>query len=181
MNKTIFKIFWLFFCVLVGNTACATSSSGDDQLSQLIRKVQQSSSMQEQDDRSSQARATWQVKCWVRVFEDTKICVIQKEHLTIMRINNNYSVNVGSKHLNGSFSSLRIDDNKVIKAKEGLYRNGMPIIEQMKRGYYLFSRYQIQDKGTTLENKVSLMGFTDAYNDMQIRYRKLDTISYTQR
>ena len=183
MNKTIFKILGVFFGVLVGNTACATTNSMDDQLSQLIRKVQEPSSSREQMDRVNGqiARASWQVRCWVRIFEDSKICVIQKEHLTIMRLNNTYSVSIGNQHLKGSFSSLRIDGNKVVKAQEGLYRDATPIIDQMKRGYYLFTRYHTQDKANTIENKISLMGLTDAYNDMQIRYRKLDAISYTQR
>jgi hypothetical protein len=183
MLKNISKICGVLLVLLGINTSHATPATIDDQLSSLIRNVEYQSNSKEQVDRlnSQVARASWRLKCWVRVFEDTKICVMQKNHLTVMRLNDSYSLSVGGKHQKNSMTSIRIDEGSIVQAREGLYRDALPVIEQMKRGYYIFSRYKGQEKDIDVENKVSLMGFTDAFNDMQLQYRKLEEGSYAQK
>lgn len=168
--------------ILAGlNTSQAATNPVDDQLNQLIQKVESQSNKDQIDRLNSQvARASWRIKCWVRVFEDTKICVMQKNYLTIMRLNDTYSVSIGGKHQKNSMTKIRIDEGEVIGAREGLYRDAMPVIDQMKRGYHLFTRYTSQDKGTNVESKVSLMGFTEAFNDMQMQYRKINATQSAQ-
>ncbi len=180
MLKNISKICGVLL-ILCGANMAQAASTIDDQLNHLIRKVESQSQKDQADRLNSQvARASWRIKCWVRVFEDTKICVMQKNDLTVMRLNDTYSVSIGGKHQKNSMTQIRIDKGEVIEAREGLYRDAMPVIDQLKRGYNVFSRYKLQDKGSNVDRKVSLMGFTDAFNDMQLQYRKLESGSSAQ-
>lgn len=175
MFNNIFKICGIFLIFLGINAAQASVSTIDDQLTDLISRVEYPARSKEEVDRlnSQVARASWRIKCWVRVFEDTKVCVMQKSHLTVMRLEDSYSVSIGTQHQKNSSTTIRIDQGQLIQAREGLYREALPVIEQMKRGYYLFSCYKMSEKGNLIENKISLLGFTEAFNDMQQQYRKL--------
>jgi invasion protein IalB len=177
MFNNFFKICGIFLILLGINSAHAGVSTIDDQLTALISRVEHPIQRKEQADRlnSQVARASWRIKCWVRVFEDTKVCVIQKNQLTVIRLEDSYSVSIGSQHQKNSMTTIRIDQADALQAREGLYREALPVIEQMKRGYYLFSRYKMSDQGNLIETKISLMGFTDAFNDMQLQYRRLET------
>ena len=180
MLKNISKMCGVLL-ILLGTNMSQAASVVDDQLNNLIRNVESQSQKEQADRLNSQvARASWRIKCWVRVFEDTKICVMQKNDLTIMRLNDTYSVSIGGKHQKNTMTQIRIDTGEVMEAREGLYRDAMPVIDQMKRGYNLFSRYKSQDKGSNVDRKVSLMGFTDAFNDMQLQYRRLDSSASAQ-
>ena len=68
--------------------------------------------------------------------------------------------------------ALYVDNNEILQAREGLFRNGDELIKQFKRGNYAFTRFQ-NNKKQLVENKISLNGFTDAFNDMEAQFSNL--------
>ena len=174
LNSTsiLLLVFW-------GNISHAeTKSVVNDQLSSLIQKVQYESNNKEIVDSLDKqlARASWKIQCWTKKFEvleDNKICMMRKDDLIVMHFNDDYILSVGIKHQQNSTTDIRIDNNSVIQANEGLYRDAIPVINQMKKGISLFSKHQVQDKSKSTERTISLIGFTDAFNDMELQYKQL--------
>lgn len=151
----------------------------NDQLSSLIQKVQYESKSNKDIVESLDkqlARASWKIQCWTKKFEvleDNKICMMRKDDLIVMHFNDDYILSVGIKHQQNSITDIRIDNNSVIKVNEGLYRDATPVINQMKKGISLLAKHQTQDKSKNTERTISLIGFTDAFNDMELQYKQL--------
>ncbi|WP_111860460.1 hypothetical protein [Acinetobacter sp. CFCC 10889] len=152
----------------------ACSAQADDQLSTLITKV---GSQSKTDTISAMenkllGRASWKIKCQYKAFDDMKACVMSKGPISILHLNNQYIVNIGEKHEKNSQAYIRIDQADTLQEREGLFRNGNSLIGQMKRGNFAFTRFQ-QSKNQQIENKISLTGFTDAFNDMEAQFARL--------
>ena len=83
-----------------------------------------------------------------------------------------YIVNIGEKNLKDNPAYVYVDNNEILQEREGLFRNGDELIKQFKRGNYAFTRFQ-NNKKQLVENKISLNGFTDAFNDMEVQFSNL--------
>lgn len=160
--------------LLVLSVSVMGSVQADDQLSTLITKV---SSQSKVDSISAMennllGRASWKIKCQYKAFDDMKACVMSKGPISILRLNSQYIVSIGEKHEKNSSAYIRVDQGDALQEREGLFRNGSALVGQMKRGNFAFTRFQ-QAKNKQIENKVSLIGFTDAFNDMEAQFAKL--------
>lgn len=145
-----------------------------DQLSSLITKVNNQSKSDEISAGESRllGRASWKIKCQYKAFDDMKACVMSKGPISVLHLNNQYIVNIGEKHEKNSQAYIRIDQGDTLQEREGFFRNGSSLIGQMKRGNFAFTRFK-QSKNQQIEHKISLNGFTDAFNDMEAQFAKL--------
>ena len=106
---------------------------------------------------------------------------MRKNHITVMRMNDNYSLSVGIKHEKNSITLLKVDNNSIWQAREGLYRDAQTIIDQFKRGFEVKTEFNAFNTAKPVVNEVSLIGFSDAFNDMQQQYSKLDHLDAQRR
>ena len=169
MHKKLF----LFFFILMSSSVNTTYA--EDKISSLILKVSSKSNNNEEIDLLENkllGRASWKIKCQYKVFEDIKACVMSKGPISVLRVNQQYIVNIGEKHLKDNLAFIHVDQQEILKEREGLFRNGSELIKQFKRGNFAFTRFQ-NNKKQVIENKVSLDGFTDAFNDMEAQFSKL--------
>ena len=126
-----------------------------------------------QSDTALLNRLSWQVKCWQHLEEHSKICMIRKDKVAVLRIDNAYSVSVGEAHQKGSSTEYNIDQKKAEWAYQGLYRDAEQIIEQMKKGKVMQIRYLPQNMSQTVEKSISLMGFSAALDEAEQKFAKL--------
>lgn len=167
MGLFILVIFPVF---MTGNLYAA-----DDQLSSLITRVNtqaKNSDVISPMENKLLGRASWKIKCQYKAFDDMKACVMSKGPISILHMNNQYIVNIGDKHEKNTMAFIRVDQGDSLQEREGLFRNGTNIIGQLKRGNYAYTRFQ-RNKGQAIENKISLIGFTDAFNDMDAQFARL--------
>ena len=162
----------LFFLtpIFISNTYAS-----EDRLSTLILKINTKLSNNGEIDLLENkliGRASWRIKCQYKVFEDIKACVMSKGPISILNINNKYVVNVGENHLKDNPAFIHIDNKDILQEREGLFRNGSELIKQLKRGNYAYTRFQ-NNKKQLIENKIPLVGFTDAFNDMEAQFLNL--------
>lgn len=170
MRKKIFLSFLLLNSIIANNTHAA-----DDRISNLILKVNAKANNNADIDLIENkllGRASWKIKCQYKVFEDVKACVMNKGPISILHVNHQYIVNIGEKNLKDNPAYVYVDNNEILQEREGLFRNGDELIKQFKRGNYAFTRFQ-NNKKQLIENKISLNGFTDAFNDMEAQFLNL--------
>lgn len=160
--------------LLVLSISAMNSVQADDQLSSLITKVSNQSKIDTISAMENRllGRASWKIKCQYKAFDDMKACVMSKGPISILRLNNQYIINIGEKHQKNSEAYIRVDQSDTLQEREGLFRNASSLVGQMKRGNFAFTRfYQVKNK--PIEHKISLIGFTDALNDMEAQFAKL--------
>ncbi|KAB1851415.1 hypothetical protein F4W09_16405 [Acinetobacter tandoii] len=163
----------MFF--IISSIIASNTNASEDQISNLILKVNaKSSNYVEMDliENKLLGRASWKIKCQYKVFEDMKACVMSKGPISILHVNYQYIVNIGEKHLKDNPVFIHVDNKGILQEREGLFRNGSELIKQFKSGNYAFTRFQ-NNKKQLIENKISLDGFTDAFNDMEDQFSKL--------
>ncbi|WP_162898207.1 hypothetical protein [Acinetobacter sp. WCHAc010034] len=181
-NTSIF--FWAVLGLTLSSAVGAASISvKNDRLGYLIQRVdyQRIDDSIEKSENQLLGRASWNIQCWVKAGEDTKICTMRKNHITVMRMNDHYSLSVGMKPAKNSITVLTVDDNSALQAREGLYRDAQPIIDQFKRGAQVKTEFKASNTAKTVMNEISLVGFTDAFNDMQQQYSRLDSFDPLRR
>lgn len=164
----------LLLCTLLG-TALPTFAMKEDQINLLIKKVTNERQMDSSSDNIENqmiGRASWSIKCEYRVFDDIKACIMTKGPVSVARLNNKYIVYVGENHAKSSTAQIRIDNNLMYQGPEGFFRTGNMLIDEFKKGYYVYTRYVPKGKGN-VENKLSLVGFTFAFNDMESRFNRI--------
>ena len=178
---------FIFFGVVLGLTVSSTVGAAaislkSDPLGYLIQHVdyQREEPVEKLENRLI-GRASWHIQCWVKESEDTKICTMRKNHITVMRMNNHYSLSVGLKIAKNSTTLLKVDDNHALQAREGLYRDAQPIIDQFKRGIDVKTEFKPPYAVKVVTSETSLVGFTDAFNDMQQQYGRLDSLESQRR
>lgn len=167
----------LGFLLLNGCTSIAHAQ--DDKISQLIQRVEyqktkDNKTLDQLEDKML-GRASWNIECRYQVFDDVKACMMQKGAITVMHLNNSYVVNVGERVQSGTQVSIYVDKNTIQRADDGLFRDSSRLIEQFKKGSHAFIRYQAEGNSRNTEAKISLLGFTDAFNDMEKRFKLLNS------
>lgn len=174
-----------YFGVLLFSYCCTATFAATMQKDSLNDLIEQFTSPQTSDvnigiNRAMVGRASWHIQCEFQAQDKSKVCFMQKHHITVMRLNDDYSINIGSNHLKNSISSLRVDQNNVVQAREGLYRDAGSIIEQFRTGSVVKTRFQSDINHATQYHEQSLLGFADAFEDMQVQYQSLNdsTIQY---
>ena len=156
--------------------AANKSYYSDDRLADLIRVVEYSKNHEEisQLENRIVARSSWNVRCWIKVFDQAKICTLQKDNITVIRLNHDYSVVIGNQPSKSPKTALRVDQHPVIYTQDGSFRNALQLIEQFKRGYYVYTRFQQTHQFEDIDQQVSLMGFQDAFRQMEKQFAQLE-------
>ncbi|GAA5185432.1 hypothetical protein GCM10023345_18710 [Acinetobacter kookii] len=183
LNNT-YILFGAVLGLTIANAAgAATISMKNDRLGYLIQQVdyQHINDSLEKSENRLLGRASWDIQCWVKSSENTKICTMRKNHITVMRMNDSYSLSVGINHAKNSITLLKVDNNSVLQAREGLYRDAQAIIDQFKRGFEVKTEFNVSHNAKPVVNEVSLIGFSDAFNDMQQQYSKLNHLDLQRR
>lgn len=183
--RKITYVFTGMFSVLVLNGCASVAHAQADKISELIQRVEyqnkNESKKLDQLENKMLGRATWTIECRYQVFDDVKACMMQKGDITVMHLNNRYVINVGERVRTDSQVSMYIDKNSIQRADDGLFRDANRLIDQFKKGSYAFIRYQKEDSSRNTEAKISLLGFTDAFNDMENRFKKLNVTNSSSR
>lgn len=146
-----------------------------DALSSLILRVSTQSQNNEAAlplENKLLGRVSWEIKCQYNAVDDVKACAMSKGPISVLHLNNQYIISVGKNHKKESTSVIRVDKNIDFQEREGLFRNADTLIDQFKRGGYVYTRFQ-PNQGVAIESKISLLGFTDAFNDMEAKFLKL--------
>ena len=167
-----------YFGVLLFSYCCTATFAATMQKDSLHDLIEQFTSPQTTDvnigiHRAMVGRASWHIQCEFQAQDKTKVCLMQKHHITVMRLNDDYSIYVSANHLKNSISALRVDQNNVVQAREGLYRDAGRIIEQFRTGLVVKTRFQSENHAAQY-HELSLLGFADAFEDMQVQYQSLN-------
>lgn len=187
-GKEMHKFAYLFSSVLgvvLLNGCAGVAHAQDDKISQLIQRVEyqkknDTKNLDQLEDKML-GRASWSIECRYQVFDDVKACMMQKGAITVMHLNNSYVVSVGERVQVDSQVAIYVDKNSIQKADDGLFRDASRLIDQFKKGTYAFIRYQSEGNSRNTEAKISLLGFTDAFNDMEKRFKQLNSTSSSSR
>ncbi len=117
----------------------------------------------------------WNITCKRDRFDGTKMCLMLKrnEDVSVMIMNGKYHVFVGRDHYPQTQSAIKIDNNATFYGYEGLFKNSLTIIEQMKKGKVVYSRYKEWPYDYNKDSEMSLLGFTRKFNEMKARYGEL--------
>lgn len=171
--------------ILLLNGCTSIAHAQDDRILQLIQRVEyqkkkDNKNLDQLEDKML-GRASWKIECRYQLFDDIKACMMQKGEITVMRLNNSYVVNVGEQVVPDSQVAIYVDKNAIQKADDGLFRHANRLLEQFKRGNYALIKYQMIGNQNHSEAKISLLGFTDAFNDMEKRFKQLNSSNTTAR
>lgn len=117
----------------------------------------------------------WNVDCRRDRFNETKKCTLSKYSgdLLIMNINGSYYIYVGSNHYPRSQSALKIDNNPTMYGYEGVIKNPIKVIEQLKSGKVAYTRYSKWPYESNLDGEVDLSGFSEKFEEMLKLYKQL--------
>ncbi|OTG82772.1 hypothetical protein B9T33_04790 [Acinetobacter sp. ANC 5054] len=142
-NNFALRCLGLFLIFSVSSPSFAASIKKDP-LNNLIEQIstQASYSVNKTLNRSLLGRASWYIQCEFQAQENSKMCLMQKNQITVILLNDDYSINVGSDHVKNSISVLRVDQNHVLQTREGLYRDARNIIDQFRNGLIVKTRYE---------------------------------------
>lgn len=120
---------------------------------------------------------SWRVVCYRDHITDIKHCIINKYQVMLMKNSKHglmFSVTKDVKSLHPLRTNyFKVDKNKALETRS-VFTGGTvnKIIEQMKRGELLYTRFSEWD-GSQYEETLSLYGFSSAYEYMNMMYRRI--------
>ena len=167
--KVLSKMQWILPLFLITNICLA-----DDALNSLINKVSNQNKSNEKItalENQLLGRLSWQIKCKAQTSDIAKACMMNKGSITVLHFQDQYVVNIAEKLAKNSTVNIRIDEGKTYSAVEGLYRNSSELITEFKKGHEATIQYKKPDN-KNYEMKISLVGFTAAFNDMEDQFKK---------
>lgn len=115
----------------------------------------------------------WYSSCNKDRFDGSKVCVMSSGDVMVGIINGNYGVYVGGDHYPNTLSAIKIDNNPTIYGFEGHSRSPLVVIEQMKKGKVVYTRYKKWPYEYNKDGEVDLSGFTFRFNELIKRYKSL--------
>lgn len=116
---------------------------------------------------------SWRINCTKKKFDNMKICYMKQGDLWVFLINGSYSVSVGTDHYPRTTAGLRIDSSPAIYGYEGDLPKPLSIIERLKKGKVAYTRYQKWPYQYNKDGEVSLLEFTEQFNEMLKQYKNL--------
>ncbi len=179
MLKKIFKAStatFIAFISLLSSSIFAKPNDQTDRLADLIQTVGYSNPQDDiaQLEKYLLGRSSWNVQCWVKVFDGAKVCTLQKDHITVVRLNDDYSVRIGDQSGKNAKTALRVDQYQPLYTPNGWFRDANKLIEQFKLGAYVYTRYPNVNPDQDVDYKVALLGFSNAFQHMQQQFAQLD-------
>lgn len=120
----------------------------------------------------------WSTICKRDKIDDTYFCSLQKEDLVITILKNDVIiVTVGSNHYPDSEIAVRVDKNKpfATSSKEVGFskKQSAQIIEQLKKGKSVTTRYKKWPSPESRDSTIDLFGFNQAYHIVQEIYKAI--------
>jgi len=115
----------------------------------------------------------WYLDCNKDRFNGAKICTLSKDKVLVMLKDGDYAVLVGKRHFPRSKSAIKIDNNATIYGSEGISQSPNKVIEQLKRGKKVFTRYQEWPYEYNRDNEIDLRGFPEKFEEMLKLYKQL--------
>lgn len=117
--------------------------------------------------------SSWLISCEKKKFDNMKICHMNQGDLWVFLINGKYSVDIGHNHYPRTNGGLRIDNGSPVYGYEGDLPKPLSIIERLKKGKVAYTRYQEWPYQYNKDGEVSLIGFTEQFNEMLRQYKDL--------
>lgn len=171
VNKFILLCFQFIslFC-----TVTLAAVPQNDRMTTLIQQVNaaQHSAIQNKEERVLIGRASWKISCRIQANDNLHFCMMRKNHITVMRLNDDYNISVGHSHAKNTLSFLKVDHHLAVSAREGLFRDANDLVIQFKQGNLLRIGYQLKGADTVQYSELSLIGFNDAFEDMQAQFKQ---------
>lgn len=115
----------------------------------------------------------WYPVCNKDRFNGSKSCTLSKDTVLIMLKDGTYAVSVGKRHYPRSKSAIKIDNNATIYGYEGILESPKKVIEQLKQGKKVFTRYQEWPYQHNRDSEINLTGFPEKFEEMLELYRRL--------
>jgi len=123
----------------------------------------------------------WKLKCRANLSEELKRCVLRKGDLFIIRyLDGSYMVDVGSDKKSGSEMQIRVDDNPAFTVNE---QHGFTdeqaglILEQMKTGRKLYTRYAGVSNQRETEKTINLFAYSRVTDIVELVAFEIFTVS----
>ncbi|EPW3466519.1 hypothetical protein ACWJ7M_003525 [Acinetobacter baumannii] len=108
--------------------------------------------------------------CYKDRFNGAKICSIHNKNIMVAIINGEQKIYIGSNHYPGKKTAVKIDNGITYYGKEGYFNNSKVIIDEMKKGNIIYTRYVKWPYEYNVDSEISLIGFTNALNNLRQRY-----------
>lgn len=115
----------------------------------------------------------WYFVCERDKFNNSRICTLSKDDVMVMVRDGKYSVLVGGNHFPRSKSAIKIDNNATIYGDEGISQTPKKVIEQLKQGKKVFTRYQEWPYQFNRDGETDLTGFSEEFEKMLEQYNQL--------
>lgn len=111
--------------------------------------------------------------CYKDRFNGAKICSMHNKNIMIAIINGEQNIYIGNNHYPGKKTAVKIDNGITYYGKEGYFYNSKVIIEDMKKGNVIYTRYVEWPYEYNVDSEISLIGFTKALNNLRHRYSEI--------
>lgn len=118
-------------------------------------------------------KTLWFISCYKKEFDNTKVCHLHGGDLWVYLINGKYSVSVGSDIYPGTRAGFRVDNGKSVYGYEGDFSNPLVLINQLKKGKFVYTRYQEWPYLAHIDKKTDLEDFNEKFNEMLNQYKML--------
>ncbi len=174
--QRIFAIIILTFALAANALADLIDDNSkvpNDRLSELVKTVQgdyEAPALSNTGSISIDKYNSWGISCKKDVFDNSKYCVLFNDDLYISILNGRYSILVGTNHFPRSGSALKIDKNQTIYGYEGIFKNPVVIIEQLKKGSTAYTRFMKWPYEYNKDGEINLSDFNESFKEMKRRY-----------
>lgn len=115
----------------------------------------------------------WYPVCNKDRFNGSKSCTLSKDTVLVMLKDGTYAVPVGKRHYPRSKSAIKIDNHATIYGYEGISESPKKVIEQLKQGKKVFTRYQEWPYQHNRDSEIDLTSFPEKFEEMLELYRRL--------
>lgn len=159
MNK-----FLMASLMLISFNLYASDESRNERLEGLQKLLEEGSESEFMD---------WYPVCNKDRFNGSKTCTLSKDTVLVMLKDGTYAVSVGKRHYPRSKSAIKIDNHATIYGYEGILESPKKVIEQLKQGKKVFTRYQEWPYQHNRDSEIDLTGFPEKFEEMLELYRRL--------
>lgn len=120
--------------------------------------------------------AEWSIICKKDLINKLKMCAASKENLRVLYSGKIVFVSVGSTHYPGTFSTVKIDDNKPVSNRnEGMFPvdQSLEIIKQLSEGKQIMTRFQEFPNKFNTDKTFELIGFNEAFDYLKWAFDRM--------
>ena len=115
----------------------------------------------------------WKTYCDTDRFDGTKTCFMTYKHIAVGIYNGVSIIFINGNSYPRSKSAFKVDNSPTIYGVEDGIYSASKLIQQMKRGRTLYTRYYSWPNQSKVDQEIDLIGFTSAFEYMMSAYRRL--------